>query len=73
MTKEEKAREARLRYLADRQGYTLQRSRARLRTLPTHGTYQILGKKGEVVAGDRAIGYGLNLDDVEAVLTGASR
>jgi len=80
MTSETKAREARLRRAARRDGLVLERCRARLADAPGFGTYALTKVVGAgrtrrvmVVAGDPATGYGLSLSDVEAYLDGMTR
>jgi hypothetical protein len=77
MTAEEyKVLENRLRRAADRQGFRLEKSRARDPRALTYGTYQLVQvtapgghwRSRELVAGDHNTGYGLNLDDVARFL-----
>jgi hypothetical protein len=63
----QKAKENRLRRVADRRGYRVTRCRRRDPLATGYGTYLILDDDGRVVAGD-PISYGLRLDDVETWL-----
>jgi len=67
---EDKIRENRMRRMAERQGFTLQKSRRRDPRALDYGTYQIIEPRRNVVAtfleGDE---FGLTLDDVEEWLT----
>lgn len=65
----EKIRENRLRRMAQRQGYTLSKSKRRDPRAYDYGVYWIVDESsGGVVAGDSTVG--MTLDDVEAWLTG---
>jgi hypothetical protein len=53
--------------MAARQGFRLDKSKARYPRALTSGTYQLIDPYSDkVVAGDRNQGYGLILDQVEA-------
>ena len=64
-------REARLRRMAQQQGYRLEKSRTRNPELLAYGTYRIVEpNRNLLVAGDPNLGsFGLSLDDVEEWLT----
>jgi hypothetical protein len=66
---EDKARENRLRRMAERQGLWLEKCRRRDPLALGYGTYQVVSDQGEIVAGEIGTGYGLTLDDVEHYLT----
>lgn len=69
--KEVKRREDRLRRLADREGFTLHKSRARTWTINNQCGYMIVDKwRNVIVAGER---FDLDLDDVEAILRDSER
>lgn len=73
MTKDkaEKAREARLRRLAEAQGLRLEKSRARNPAIPGYGTYRIVDNVSNLVMAYNMAAdyYGLDLDEVEQWLT----
>jgi hypothetical protein len=74
--KTDRARENRLRRMAERQGLRLERSPRRDPDEPGHGTYQLIHTytRGVVHAGHAGqAGYGLDLDDVEEYLTRGDR
>jgi hypothetical protein len=62
--------EARLRRAALRQGYVLQKSRARDPRALTYGTYGLADFDRVQVLGDPNTGYGYGLDDVAQFLWG---
>ena len=64
-----KVRENRLRRMADRQGLTVEKCRRRDPRAIGFATYRVVASDGSVVAGDEHE-YGLDLDGVEAFLTG---
>jgi hypothetical protein len=64
--RENNAREARVRRVIARQGYRLEKCRARNPEHPRFGTYWILDPyTNPVEAGDTNWGYGMSLKDVE--------
>jgi hypothetical protein len=66
-----KVLENRLRHAADRQGFRLQKSRARDPRAVTYSTYQLVDvRTGGLAVGSISFGYGLGLDDVERALFG---
>lgn len=73
MAEDEKVRENRLRRMAERQGYVLQKSRRRDPHALDYGRWRIVDPDtGGVVAGagySKALAYRFDLDDVEAWLT----
>ncbi len=67
---DEKVRENRLRRMAERQGFKLEKSRRRDLRAVDFGTYRIVSTHtGGVAAQGSQDGYGLSLDDVERFLT----
>lgn len=71
METREKVRENRLRRMADRRGYQLQRSRRRDPNAWDYGTYQLVDAytRFPVAANwDTRQGYGLSLDEIEAFM-----
>jgi hypothetical protein len=69
LPKAEKAREARLRRLAEAYGFALRRCPARNPDRPGFGTYAIVEPNHNMfMAGDPRTGYGLDLDYVESWL-----
>jgi len=71
MDQDEKVRENRLRRMAERQGYTLHKSRRRDPRALDFDRWMIVGENGRVVAGADSAGRPtMSLDQVEAHLTG---
>lgn len=71
MTGSDKARENRVRRMAERQGLRLEKSRRRDPRALGYGTYQLVDpNRNTIVAGDNERGYGLDLEAVEGQLTG---
>jgi hypothetical protein len=72
MERAEKIRENRLRRMAERQGFALQKSRRRDPRAYDYGTYMLTDPNTNsiVAAGDVGRGYGLTLDDIEEWLVG---
>jgi hypothetical protein len=72
---DEKTRENRLRRMAERQGYRLQKSRQRDPRGYLYGTYQLTDFNNVLVLADFAYGrgYGVSLDEVEEWLTKEER
>lgn len=71
-TTTEKAREMRLRRMADRRRLRLEKSRSRDPRAYDFGTYHLVDPRvNTIVAGNTSDGYGLSLDDVERALTEA--
>jgi len=68
----EKAREARLRRMAQRQGLALRKSRRRDRKAPGYGRYRVVEATTDelVMPSQSESGFDLSLDDVENMLTG---
>jgi hypothetical protein len=68
----EKVRENRLRRMAERQGLALVKSRRRDRRAADYGKYMLVNpyNSNAVVLGSGPVGPDLDLDDVEAHLTG---
>lgn len=70
----EKVRENRLRRMAERQGLRLEKSRRRDPRALDYGGYMLVEEaSGAVVAGESPRPYSLNVDQVEAWLTGEGR
>ena len=66
---EDKVRENKLRRMAERQGLRLEKSRRRDPRAYDYGTYQLVDANTNwLVASNHNTGYGLDLDEVEAVL-----
>ncbi|MET8234838.1 hypothetical protein ABZS77_29600 [Micromonospora sp. NPDC005298] len=66
-----KVRENRLRRAAQRQGLLLEKSRARDPRALDFGTYHLRDGTGKIIAkGSTRAAFGLNLDQIEARLTG---
>ena len=66
MDVKEKVRENRLRRMADRRGYALEKSRRRDPDAVTYGTYQLVDANTNtlVLAADTRFGYGCTLDEI---------
>lgn len=63
---EERSRENRLRSLADKQGFAIEKSRAMDSQIPHYGLYRIINSfTGNVEAGCHNLPYEMTLDDVE--------
>jgi hypothetical protein len=68
----EKVREGRLRRMAARQGYRLEKCRRRDPLAPGYGTCRLVeADTGTVVYGAYIDAYGLDLDEIEAILADA--
>lgn len=66
VTTNEKAREARLRRTAHRNGYMLQKSRTRDPWIPGYGCYRIVDTATNLLAaGGAGNGYSMTLEEVE--------
>jgi hypothetical protein len=69
-TNVDKIRENRLRRMAERQGLQLQKSRRRDPRATEFGTYQLLDRSNDTLAGRGGQnGYGMTLDEVERALS----
>jgi hypothetical protein len=68
MDQEDKVRENRLRRIAERRGFRLEKSRRRDRKAPDFGAYALFNKRNELVAGDQQNATNGTLDRIEDYL-----
>jgi hypothetical protein len=66
MSEEDKVRENRLRRIAERRGYSLEKSRRRDHKAPDFGRFRLVSvREGHAVVGDEPIRFSATLEDIE--------